>query len=105
MACKNCKFFKKIRGHSFGECSNDDAFQYAEEKQDLEGLGDNVLVIMGEGVPVVGMEYKCAHYASKKATHDKVLSATSDFSDNSGFRPIAQKKRQGYGGAKIRRRP
>ena len=94
--CKNCKFFKKMRGYPFGDCSNDDVFQYAETKEDLKDLGENVLVIMGEGIPVVGVTYVCSHYVSRKASHDKVLSATGDFSDlGGGFRPDAQKKREG----------
>ena len=103
MSCKSCKFFKKIRNFSFGECSNDDIFQYAESKEELEGLGDNVLVIMGEGSPVVGMEYKCSHYTSRRAAPERVLSATNDLANIGNFKPEAQKKREGYRGA-IRRR-
>ena len=96
MSCKSCKYFKKIRNYPFGECSNDDIFQYAESKEDLEGLGENILVIMGDGIPVVGMEYKCSHYASKKSVPEKVLSSTNDFNNGAGFKPPAQKKREGF---------
>ena len=97
MACKNCKYFKKIRGHHFGECSNDDFFQYAEDKNDLEGLGDNTLVIMGGGEPIVGTEYECQQYISRRENTNKVLTSTNDFRQGSGFKPPAEQKRHGAG--------
>jgi len=97
MACKSCKHFKKIRGHHFGECSNDDFFQYAENKDDLTDLGDNTLVIMGGGEPIVGTEYECPQYLSRREPSNKVLTPTNDFREGSSFKPPAQQKRRGAG--------
>ena len=97
MPCKNCKYFKKIRNHHFGECSNDDFFQYAEDKDDLVELGNDTLVIMGQGEPIVGTEYECPQFVSRKEVRNKELTATHDFRESGGFKPPAQQKRQGRG--------
>jgi hypothetical protein len=95
MACKNCVYFKKLRSLSFGECSNDKAFQYAESKEDLKDLGDHVLVIMGEGEPIVGVNFACQNFLHRRSQQKEALSATEDsLGHPSGFTPPAQKKRR-----------
>jgi hypothetical protein len=104
MSCKECKFFKKIRSLPFGECSNDEVFQYAEDKEDLKDIGNNVLVILGEGEPVVGIEYSCSNFVSRKLNKQKTITKTSDFdTDSSNFIPDAKKKRQGIASSGRRR--
>lgn len=106
MNCKTCKFFKKKRGIPFGDCSNDELFQYAETNEDLADIGDNTLVIFGEGVPVVGVNYKCRNYVSRNQKKEKTLSETEDFKNRDrGYIPPAQKKRRpGMGGYEARYR-
>lgn len=83
-----------MRNLHFGECSNDKVFQYAENKEDLKELGDSTLVIVGEGQPIVGINYMCAFYVSRKENKKPKLSATNDSSFNRGFIPPARKKRE-----------
>lgn len=94
MPCKNCKFFKKTRNIPFGECSNDEVFQYAEDREDLKEIGNNTLVIVGEGEAMVGLEYQCSSYVSKKDAQKETLNSTGDFQKgNQNFVPPAKKKR------------
>ena len=94
MACKNCKFFKKIRNHSFGDCNNDTMFQYAEDRADLVNIGSDALVILGEGIPIVGIDYGCQHWYGRGNKEDKSLTPTNDFSTNyKSYDPPAKHKR------------
>lgn len=82
-----------MRGLSFGECSNDKVFQYAENKDDLRDIGSTALVIVGEGQPAVGVDFMCGNYVSRQDKSSQRLTATDDSNRNGGFRPEAQKKR------------
>ena len=84
-----------MRNVSFGECLNDELFQYAEDKADLSEIGNNTLVIMGEGTPAVGTEYTCEHFDSRKGKQEKSLSPTGDFANRgNSFSPPAKQKRE-----------
>jgi len=69
-------------------------FQYAENKEDLKEIGSDTLVIMGEGTPIVGVNYHCQHYIARNSKKDKSLTSTSDFTERKGgYNPPAKNKR------------
>jgi len=100
--CKNCQFFKKMRNYSFGKCSNDKMFQYAENKEDLAEMGEDTLIIMGEGEPIVGINYYCNNYVPRGTKKTGVLSVTNDFrSGIKSYAPPAAAKRKGNDGIRF----
>jgi len=87
-----------MRNLSFGNCSNDNVFQYAESIDDLKDIGDNTLVVMGGNSPIVGVHYSCGHFEERNGKANKVLTSPEDYSNHSfGYTPPAQKKRSGQG--------
>ena len=88
--CSSCKYFSKYRGINYGQCNNDNVFQYADNKDDLKNFSDDSLIIMGNAVTVVGTNYWCGAYMSRK---DKdIPTETKDFKKHSGFTPASERK-------------
>jgi hypothetical protein len=88
--CATCKFFKKYRGVEKGTCENDDVFQYADSKSDLDNIDNESLIIMGNAVAVVGTNYFCGRYVSRKEKNS--LSVANEFQHSGGYTPSAEKK-------------
>jgi len=95
--CASCISFKKLRGYSFGECNNDEFFQYCEDKKELKELNTHALVIIGEGVPYVGVDYCCSNYKARGSKSSEVFSfpLSSMNSGRRSYSPPAKNKRKG----------
>lgn len=92
--CKSCVYFKKFRGYPFGECTNEEVFQFAEVKQDLKELANDAFVLMGNAIPVVGVKFGCSKFMARGSKKPDSLTTTSDFkTERSNFVPEARKKR------------
>lgn len=88
--CANCRHFSKYRGINYGQCNNDDVFQYADNKEDLKNFNNDSLIIMGNAVTVVGTDYWCGAYVSRKEKESPT--ETKDYRRNAGFTPPAERK-------------
>jgi hypothetical protein len=91
MNCRNCKHFSKYRNLDFGSCNNDAVFQYADNKEDLAGFNNDMLILMGRAVPVVGINYFCELFEDRKDKKVFIEEKKAKFATK-GFKPPAASK-------------
>lgn len=92
--CSNCKYFSKYRGLDYGKCENDDLFQFADSKEDLKNFATTTLLIMGNAIPVVGIDYKCFLFEPRGSKKELLTSDKENLYKSRSFKPVAANKKR-----------